>query len=82
MRLRTLEPSPIGRELSLGVHGIVIPQVRRAEEARAPVDAAIEDGLRRITDVGGAVPGTFCKKDAAARLIEIRARFLYTTYDA
>ncbi len=164
MRLRTLEPSLIGRALSLGVHGIVIPQVRRAEEARALVDAAkfapigrrgvsrgrraydnpdflandnaetllvvqledpdalerceeiaadeyldvvfiapndlaqamgfqgqpdhpkviaaIEDGLRRIADVGGAVPGTFCKKNAAARLIEIGARFLYTTYDA
>jgi len=164
MRLRTLEPSLIGRALTLGVHGIVIPQVKSADEARALVQAAkfapvgqrgvsrgrrsyenpdylendndetllvvqledpevlehceeiaavehldvafiapndlaqamglqgqpnhpdvvtaIEDGLARIAGVGGAVPGTFCQKDAAPRLIEAGARFLYTTYDA
>jgi len=164
MRLRTLEPSLVGRALSLGVHGIVIPQVSTAEEARALVQAAkfapigrrgvsrgrrslgnpdflknendetllvvqledpealarceeiaavphldvafiapndlaqamgrqgepdhpevvdaIEDGLGRIAAVGGAVPGTFCKGDAAPRLIAAGARFLYTSYDA
>jgi len=46
------------------------------------VVAAIEDGLARIAGVGGAVPGTFCQKDAAPRLIEAGARVLYTTYDA
>jgi 4-hydroxy-2-oxoheptanedioate aldolase len=40
MRLRTLEPSLIGRALTLGVHGIVIPQVSSADEARALVKAA------------------------------------------
>jgi 4-hydroxy-2-oxoheptanedioate aldolase len=164
MRLRTLEPSLIGRALTLGVHGIVIPQVKSADEARALVQAAkfapvgqrgvsrgrrsyenpdfldndnaetllvvqledpealehceeiaavehldvafiapndlaqamglqgqpnhpdvvaaIEDGLARIAGVGNAVAGTFCQKDAAPRLIEAGARFLYTTYDA
>jgi 4-hydroxy-2-oxoheptanedioate aldolase len=46
------------------------------------VVAAIEDGLRRIASVGGAAPGTFCKGDAAPRLIELGARFLYVNYDA
>ncbi len=46
------------------------------------VVAAIEDGLARIAGVGGAAPGTFCKGDAAPRLIEAGARFLYTSYDA
>ena len=164
MRLRTLDPSLVGRALTLGVHGIVIPQVKSADEARALVDAAkfaplgqrgvsrgrrsygnpdflardndetllvvqledpealacceeiaavehldvafiapndlaqamglqgqpdhpkvvaaIEEGLARIAGVGGAVPGTFCKSDAAPRLIEAGARFLYTSYDA
>jgi 4-hydroxy-2-oxoheptanedioate aldolase len=40
MRLRTLEASLVGRALTLGVHGIVIPQVKHADEARALVDAA------------------------------------------
>jgi len=164
MRLRTLEPSLVARALTLGVHGIVIPQVQSADEAHALVDAAkfapigrrgvsrgrrslgnpdflaadndetllivqledpealaaceaiaavehldvafiapndlaqamgfqgqpdhpevvaaIEDGLARIAGVGGAAAGTFCKPDAAPRLIEAGARFLYTTYDA
>ncbi len=164
MRLRTLEPSLVGRALSLGVHGIVIPQVGTAAEAEALVDAAkfapqghrgvsrgrrsygnpdflardndetflvvqiedpkalgqieaiaatphldvvfiapndlaqamghqgqpdhpevvaaIEDGLRRIAAVGGAAPGTFCKGEAAAHLIELGTRFLYVNYDA
>ena len=164
LRLRTLEPSLIGRALTLGVHGIVIPQVQSAEETRALVNAAkfapagqrgvsrgrrsygnpgfldedndetllvvqledpealgnceeiaavenldvafiapndlaqamgyqgqpdhpevvaaIEEGLRRIARVGGAVPGTLCKGDAAPRLIELGTRFLYVSYDA
>ena len=45
------------------------------------VVTAIEDGLARIASVGGAVSGTFCKGDAASRLIEVGARFLYTSYD-
>ena len=163
MRLRTLDPSLVGRALTLGVHGIVIPQVKSADEARALVEAAkfapvgrrgvsrgrrsyanadflakdndetllvvqledpealahceeiaavehldvafiapndlaqamglqgqpehpevvaaIEDGLARIAKVGGAVPGTFCRGDAAPRLIELGVRFLYTSYD-
>ena len=40
MRLRTLEASLVGRALTLGVHGIVIPQVKSADEARALVNAA------------------------------------------
>jgi 4-hydroxy-2-oxoheptanedioate aldolase len=163
MRLRTLEPSLIGRALTLGVHGIVIPQLNDADEARtlvkaakfsplgergvsrgrrsyghpdfldsdndetllvvqledpealehceeiaavehidvvfiAPNDlaqamghqgrpghpdvvAAIEDGLARIAAVGGAAPGTFCRGDAAPRLLELGTRFLYVSYD-
>ena len=163
MRLRTLEASLIGRALTLGVHGIVIPQLNDADGARALVNAAkfapvgergvsrgrrsygspdffetdndetllvvqledpaalerceeiaavphidvvfiapndlaqamglqgqpghpdvvaaIEDGLTRIAAVGGAAPGTFCRGDAAARLIELGTRFLYVSYD-
>jgi 4-hydroxy-2-oxoheptanedioate aldolase len=40
IRLRHLEPSLVGRALTLGVHGIVIPQVKTADEAKALVDAA------------------------------------------
>lgn len=40
IRLRTLKPSLAGRALTLGVHGIVIPQVSNADEARALVNAA------------------------------------------
>jgi 2-keto-3-deoxy-L-rhamnonate aldolase RhmA len=40
MRLRRLDPSLVGRALTLGVHGIVIPQVNCAGEARSLVDAA------------------------------------------
>lgn len=40
LRLRKLEASLVARALSLGVHGIVIPQVSGPEEARALVDAA------------------------------------------
>jgi 4-hydroxy-2-oxoheptanedioate aldolase len=40
IRLRKLEPSLVGQALSLGVHGIVIPQVKSAREAKALVDAA------------------------------------------
>lgn len=163
MRLRTLDPSLIGRALTLGVHGIVIPQLNTADEARALVSAAkfspvgergvsrgrrsyanpdflsadndetllvvqledpdalshceeiaavehidvvfiapndlaqamglqgqpehpevvaaIEDGLTRIAAAGGAAPGTFCRGDAALRLLELGTRFLYVSYD-
>jgi len=166
IRLRKMEPSLVGRALTLGVHGIVIPQVKSADEAKALVEAAkfapigrrgvsrgrrahgnpeflardndetflvvqledpdalenceeiaatphldvvfiapndlaqamgyqgqpdhpevvaaIEEGLGRIAAVGGAAPGTFCNgnSDAATRLIELGARFLYVNYDA
>ena len=164
IRLRQLDPSLVGRALTLGVHGIVIPQVKSAAEAKLLVDAAkfapvghrgvsrgrrsygnpdflardndetllvvqledpealgnceeiaatphldvafiapndlaqamgyqgqpnhpevvaaIEEGLRRIAGVGGAAAGTFCKGDAAPRLIDLGVRFLYVNYDA
>ena len=163
MRLRKLEPSLVGRALTLGVHGIVIPQLNTADEARALVKAAkfsplgergvsrgrrsygnadflesdndetllvvqledpaalerceeiaavphidvvfiapndlaqamgfqgqpghpevvaaVENGLTRIAAVGGAAPGTFCRVDAAPRLLELGTRFLYASYD-
>jgi 2-keto-3-deoxy-L-rhamnonate aldolase RhmA len=163
MRLRTLDPSLVGRALTLGVHGIVIPQLDDAGQARALVQAAkfapvgergvsrgrrshanpgflstdndetllvvqledpdaldrceeiaavdhidvvfiapndlaqamghqgqpdhpdvvaaIEGGLQRIAAVGGAAPGTFCRADAAARLLDVGTRFLYVSYD-
>jgi len=40
LRLRTLGPSLVGRALSLGVHGIVIPQIGGADQVRALVEAA------------------------------------------
>lgn len=40
IRLHKMEPSLVGRALTLGVHGIVIPQVQSASEARALVQAA------------------------------------------
>ncbi|MEU9022767.1 aldolase/citrate lyase family protein [Actinomadura sp. NPDC048394] len=39
-RVRTLEPSLVARALTLGVHGIVVPQVSTADEARRLVAAA------------------------------------------
>ena len=40
LRVRTLDPTLIGRALSLGAHGIVIPQVSTAEQAAVAVAAA------------------------------------------
>ncbi|MFC6884580.1 MULTISPECIES: HpcH/HpaI aldolase family protein [Actinomadura] len=39
-RVRTLEPSLVARALTLGANGVVVPQVRTAEEAAALVAAA------------------------------------------
>lgn len=39
-RVRTLDPTIIARALSLGVHGVVLPQVSTAEEAARLVQAA------------------------------------------
>ncbi|MFD4291620.1 HpcH/HpaI aldolase/citrate lyase family protein [Rhodococcus sp. NPDC058505] len=39
-RVRTLEPSLVARALTLGAHGIVVPQVQTAEQAAALVRAA------------------------------------------
>lgn len=39
-RVRTLDPSLVARALTLGVHGVVVPQVRTAEEAALLVEAA------------------------------------------
>lgn len=39
LRVRTLDPTLIVRGLSLGVHGIVVPQVSNADEARIAVAA-------------------------------------------
>ncbi len=51
LRVRTLDPTLIGRGLSLGAHGIVIPQVTTADEVRIAVAAArfAPDGQRGVT---------------------------------
>lgn len=51
LRVRTLDPTLITRGLSLGAHGVVVPQVRTADEARVVVRAArfAPDGMRGVT---------------------------------
>ncbi|MEU6744893.1 aldolase/citrate lyase family protein [Spirillospora sp. NPDC046719] len=50
-RVRTLEPSLVARALTLGVHGIVVPQVSTADEARRLVAAAkfAPQGVRGVS---------------------------------
>jgi 2-keto-3-deoxy-L-rhamnonate aldolase RhmA len=51
LRVRTLDPTLIVRGLSLGAHGIVVPQVTTADEARVAVAAArfAPEGRRGVT---------------------------------
>ena len=51
LRIRMLDPTLIGRGLSLGAHGIVIPQVTTADEVGVAVAAArfAPDGQRGVT---------------------------------
>jgi 4-hydroxy-2-oxoheptanedioate aldolase len=80
LRVRTLEPTLIVRGLSLGLHGVVIPQVTTADEARAAVAAVkfAPQGQRGVTRgrrswrVPGAAPDDFFGAENAATVLVVQ----------
>ena len=80
LRVRTLDPTLIVRGLSLGVHGIVIPQVTTADEVRTAVSAVrfAPEGYRGVTRgrrswrVPGAPPDDFFAIENAATVLVVQ----------
>jgi 4-hydroxy-2-oxoheptanedioate aldolase len=78
LRVRTLDPTLLVRGLSLGVHGIVIPQVTTADEVRAAVAAVkfapvghrgVTRGRRSWRVTGAAADNFFATENAATVLV-------------
>lgn len=80
LRVRTLDPTLIVRGLSLGVHGIVIPQVTTADQVRAAVAAvkfapAGQRGVtrgRRSWRVPGAPPDDFFATENTSTVLVVQ----------
>jgi 2-keto-3-deoxy-L-rhamnonate aldolase RhmA len=78
LRVRTLDPTLIVRGLSLGVHGIVVPQVTTADEVRAAVAAVkfapaghrgVTRGRRSFRGPGAALDDFFVTENASTVLV-------------